>query len=171
MLSAHRTNHKILSKWYHPRQTSHCGAVHPCIVFVLYGVSSPHGGDIIEDELGLWRCWTLLIPRNPPEYIDKKQLDPRIFHASSRSPYHNAMYSLTSPYLIPCPASPGQPVQLRARCQRRRCQQQRPSRTEVGSSSRSPVTRSKHKQAHIQVSDTYQDYIRLLTKPAWRPII
>ncbi|KAG7426507.1 hypothetical protein Forpi1262_v012811 [Fusarium oxysporum f. sp. raphani] len=59
-------------------------------------------------------------------------------------------YSLTSSYLIPCPASPGQPVQLKARSQRRRCQQQRPSRTEVGSSSRSPVTRSKHKQAHLQ---------------------
>ncbi|KAK2472631.1 hypothetical protein H9L39_16511 [Fusarium oxysporum f. sp. albedinis] len=45
-------------------------------------------------------------------YICTKQLDPKIFHASSRSPYHNAMcYSLTSSYLIPCPASPGQPVQ------------------------------------------------------------
>ncbi|EWZ80225.1 hypothetical protein FOWG_15860 [Fusarium oxysporum f. sp. lycopersici MN25] len=59
-------------------------------------------------------------------------------------------YSLTSSYLIPCPASPGQPVQVRARSQRRRCQQQRPSRREVGSSSRSPVTRSEHKQAHLQ---------------------
>ncbi|KAH7200976.1 hypothetical protein BKA60DRAFT_582336 [Fusarium oxysporum] len=59
-------------------------------------------------------------------------------------------YSLTSSYLIPCPASPGLPVQVRARSQRRRCQQQRPSRREVGSSSRSPVTKSEHKQAHLQ---------------------
>lgn len=65
MLSAHRTNHKNPEHMDHPSQTSHCGAVHPCITFVLHGVSSPHEGDIIEDELGLWRCWTLLIHRNP----------------------------------------------------------------------------------------------------------